>query len=121
MNRIKHFLLTLWKRPDLYWNDLNDFDKQNNTEKEIKAKKQIIELIYVICFIMASFLIQIIILKVNPLSNSMNKNDESVTGLIFFAWAIIFVIWVFAILHRRKIHKHQILRYLKEKIQLTHE
>lgn len=113
MKRIIKILKTIWERPDIYWNEINT---PTDNPKIEKAHQQIKEMLPVLCFIMASFIIQVIILKVNPLGSETNnyvlsgttteKGNEGGTGIIFFFWTLIFTLWVFVIVRIKNSHKH---------------
>lgn len=101
----KNIFKRLLCRIDEYWNDLNT---KSDNEKINEAKQEIILLIYIFCFAISSLLV----LYVSDLY--YKKIGEELHGLAFFFTVIIFLIWASAILHTKKIHKHQIHQYPKE-------
>lgn len=112
MNRFFKLIKSIWDKPDIYWGDLNNYE--NNTLKEIEAKKEIKELLNPICFILSSFILIYIVVKAENIVNS------SGSAFIFFFWALIFTVWVFAVLHTNNSHKHLTPHNPKENLQQLH-
>jgi hypothetical protein len=106
MQKLYKLLKILWKRIDIYWEDLHI---KSNNEEINKAKKQIIKNVYVICFILGIMLISYISVQ------TQNIADKEGSGFIFFGMVIIFIFWVFVTSYTRKKNKHHSHPYLKEK------
>lgn len=105
----------IWERTDLYWNYLHDI--KEDSSKIVKIKKDLIELTYISIFAFT-------LLFFNYFIVSIQKIEEvEGTAFIFFATVIIYLFWVFVVLHTKKTHKHQIREAHNQegKLQQEHE
>lgn len=105
--------INVFKYIDNFWYWLNDYS--NDDYKIIKAKKEIIEIIIVLCFGMGSFLIMYIFVVGQHLEN------VSGTGLIWVGFILIFIVWAFVILHINKVSKCQTPHVPTKNYQQQHE
>ena len=96
---------------DDFWEFLNT---PINDKKITKAQKQIKELINVISFIMASFIIMVISVTGQKIENING------TGFIMVGYVYIFIVWAIVVLHTKNLNKHHSLPLPKENTQRLH-
>jgi hypothetical protein len=94
---IKKILIDIYYRLDIYWYDLNHYEE--NTPREIKAKKDIVDMIIPFNFAVTLLFFNYFFVKIEKIENVAGSS------FIFFGTTVIYLIWVFIIIKFRRKNK----------------
>lgn len=86
-----------------------------DNKKIMKAKKEIIGLLYFTCFLLSSFTLQYVIVV------NLGIQELQGTGFIWFFYMCIVILWVFVVEHTKKTHKRQIHHNQAKNSRQQHE